>query len=241
MPATGHAKTLANFETATIILNNLGAEYNPTQPLIQSAALQTKLAAAKAALAGVDAAEAARKIAVNERAAAFEGLDKFAVNVKRAAEVEVNDEAFTEELAAVIRKMRGARAGKAPVDDPATPDIDESKQTRTVASRGYDNLVAYFADLIALLKTQPAYNPPDADMKIPALEAKLAALETANNNAKTAVAKLGTATDTRDTVLYDDSGGIIKLVKLIKAQLARKPGTESAAYKQIIALEFRKY
>ena len=45
MPATGHAKNVANFETVTIVLNNLGAEYNPSQPLIQLPALQTKLIA----------------------------------------------------------------------------------------------------------------------------------------------------------------------------------------------------
>ena len=115
MPATGYAKNVANFETATIVLNNLGAVYNPSQPLILLPALQTKLTEAKTALADVDAAEAAKKIAVNERAAEFDRLQKLAVNVKRTAEVEVNDEAFTEDLAAVIRKLRGDRAGQAPV------------------------------------------------------------------------------------------------------------------------------
>ncbi|MGI8787487.1 MAG: hypothetical protein ACR2HG_06990 [Pyrinomonadaceae bacterium] len=227
MPATGHAKNVANFETVNIILTNLGAEYNPSQPLILPPALQTKLTAAKAALAAVDGAEAAKKIAVNERAAEFDALQKLAVNVKRTAEVEVNDDAFTENLAAVIHKLRGTRAGDAPVDDPATLDIDESKNTRSVSARGYDNQVAYFADLIALLKTQSTYNPNEAEMKIPALETKLDTLETKNNAAKTAAAALGSAMDTRDEVLYDDHTGVIKLVKLIKAQIARKPGTNS--------------
>lgn len=241
MPATGHTKNVANFETVIIILNNLGAVYNPSQPLIQLAALQTKLAEAEDAIAAVDNAEAAKKIAVNERAAEFGGLDKLAVNVKRTAEVEINDAAFTKELAAVIRKLRGTRAGDAPVDDPATPDVDESLATRVVASRGYDNLTAYFADLIALLKTQPAYSPPDAEMQTPALEAKITALEAKNNAAKTANANLGSAIDRRDHILYNDDTGVLKLVKLIKTQLARKPGTDSAAYGQITALEFRKF
>jgi hypothetical protein len=241
MPATGHARNGANFETAIIVLNNLGAVCNPSQPLILLPALQTKLTEARDALADDDAAQAAKAVAVNERADEFGTLEKLAVNVKRTAEVEVNDAAFTDELAAVIRRLRGTRATDAPVDDPATVDIDESKQTRTAASRGYDNLVAYFADLIALLKTQPAYNPPDAEMKIAALETKLAALETKNTAAKTATAALGSAMDARDETLYNDSIGIIKLVKLIKAQLARKPGTNSQAYGQITALEFRKY
>lgn len=78
-------------------------------------------------------------------------------------------------------------------------------------------------------------------MKLPALEARLAALEAKNNAAKAAEAALGLATDARDELLYHPETGILKLVKLIKTQLARKPGKNSAAYQQITALEFRKY
>lgn len=232
---------MANFETVTIILLALSTNYNPSQSLILLPALQTKLTAAKNALTAVDEAEAAKKVAVNERAAEFKDLDKLAVNIKRAAEVEVNDEAFTKDLQSIVRKFYGSRAGEAPVDDPATPDIDESLNTHSVSARGFDNLVAYFADLIALLQTQPAYNPNDAEMKIAALETKLAALQAKNNAAKAADIALGNALDARDEILYHPETGIVKLVKLIKTHLARKPGKTSAAYQQINALEFRKY
>lgn len=239
--ATGHAKNVANFETAIITVTNLGAVYNPSQPLILPAALQTKLAAAKEALQAVDLAEAAKKIAVNSRAAEFEDLDKLAVNIKRTAEVDVNDAAFTADLASIVRRMRGERSGDAPADNPETAGIDESSATHSVSARGYDNQVAYFADLIALLNTQPAYNPNDTDVQMATLAAKLAALQSKNNAAKATAAALGTALDARDEVIYNPDTGVLKLVKLIKTQLARKPGTDSAAYQQIVALEFRKY
>jgi hypothetical protein len=239
--ATGHAKNVANFETVVITVTNLGAVYNPSQPLILPAALQSKLTAAKEAMQAVDLAEAAKKIAVNSRAAEFEEIIGLTVNVKRAAEVDVNDAAFTADLASIIRRMRGERAGEIPEDNPETLDIDESNKTHSVSARGYDNQVAYFADLIALLQTQPAYNPNDTEVQVETLETKLLALENKNNAAKTANAALGSAHDARDAVLYDPDTGVLKLVKLIKAQLARKPGTESAAYQQIVALDFRKY
>jgi hypothetical protein len=241
MPSTGHAKNVANFETVTIILLSLGAVYNPSQPLIILSALQARLTAAQNALAAVDTAQAAEKVAGNERFAEFEDLDKLAVNIKREAEVAINDEAFTRDLQTIVRKFYGGRAGEAPVDDPTTPGIDESLKKHSVSSRGYDNLISYFADLIALLKTQPAYDPLDHDMTIAALETKLASLQTKNNAAKAAEIALGNALDARDEILYNPATGIIKLVKLIKTQLARKPGKTSAAYQQINALEFRKY
>jgi hypothetical protein len=241
MSTTGHAKNVANFETVTIVLLALGANYNPSQALILLPALQAALTAAKDALAAIDAAEAAADITGNERAAEFKGIATLAVNIKREAEVAVNDEAFTADLQTVVRKMRGERAGDAPVDDPLTPGINEALNKHSVSSRDYDSLVAHFADLIALLRTQAAYNPNDHDMSIVALEAKLAALEAKNNAAKAAEAALGLATDARDALLYHPQTGILKLVKLIKTQLARKPGKASAAYQQITALEFRKY
>jgi hypothetical protein len=241
MSTTGHAKNVANFETVTIVLLALGAIYNPSQPLILLPALQARLTAAKNALTAIDEAEAEKKITGNERAAEFKGIAAFAVNIKREAEVAVNDEAFTRDLLTIVRKLRGGRAGEAPVDDPTTPDINEALLAHSVSSRDYDSLVSHFADLIALLRTQAAYDPNDPEITITALEAKLAALTAKNNAAKAAEAALGMATDARDELLYHPETGIIKLVKLIKTQLARKPGKSSAAYQQINALEFRKY
>jgi hypothetical protein len=240
MPTTGHAKNVANFETVTIILLALGTNYNPSQSLILLPALEARLTAAKNSLTAVDEAEAAKKVTGNERAAEFKGIATLAVNIKRTAEVEVNDEAFTRDLQSIVRRLRGERAGEAPVDDPLTPDVNEALAAHSVSSRDYDSLVAHFADLIALLATQALYNPNDAEMKIPALEAKLAALTAKNNAAKAAEIALGLATDARDEILYHPETGIIKLVKLIKTQLARKPGKNSAAYQQIVALEFRR-
>ena len=237
---TGHAKNVANFETVIIILTALGAVYNPVQALILLPALQARLTAAEAVLAAVDTAGAEKTIAVDEREAEFDDIEKYAVNIKRTAEVEVNDEAFTKDLASIVRKFRGGRAGEKPVDDPNTPNENESLGTISVSQRSYDSIISHLADLTALLKTKSSYNPNDVEMQIPSIEAKLAAMQSKNNAAKTANAAYGTAMDARDEVLYNKDTGILKLVKLIKTQLARKPGKDSAAYQQTNALEFRK-
>ncbi len=66
--------------------------------------MQAKLTAAKGVLAAVDTAGAEKAIAIDERESEFEDLEKYAVNIKRTAEVEVNDEAFTKDLASIVRK-----------------------------------------------------------------------------------------------------------------------------------------
>jgi len=130
MAETGHAKNVANFETIIIILVGLGAVYNPNQALIMLAALQIVLTEAKAALAAVTAADAAETIAIDEREAEFEGIGKLAVSAKRAAEVDVNDPAFTKDLTSITRKFYGSKKGgnsePAPVEGEPTPCASKS-------------------------------------------------------------------------------------------------------------------
>ncbi|MET0753040.1 MAG: hypothetical protein ABWZ66_06690 [Pyrinomonadaceae bacterium] len=237
MADTGHAKNVANFETVLIILVGLGAAYNPSQTLIMLAALQALLTEAKAAIAAVKAAEAAETIAVDEREAEFESIGKLAVSAKQAAEVDVNDAAFTKDLTAITRKFYGGKAGGK--SEAKTVEDEPPPETRSVSQRSYDSLTGHFASLIELLKTRSEYKTTDAGVSIAALEARLARLEAVNNAAKATIAASGNAQDARDEILYNPETGVLKRVFLIKKQIGRVPGKQSAAYQQINALQFR--
>lgn len=240
MSETGHAKNVANFETTTIILLGLGTIYNPAQALILLSALQDKLTEAKAALAAVDQAEAAEINAINEIQAEAQDLDKYAVNLKRSIDVELNDPALTRDVQTIVNRFSSGSRDTGLPDDPLTPE-DESRTARSTSQRSRDNQIAYIGDIAALIRERPDYKTNEAEYTLAAVEAKIARLTAKSNAAKAATAALGNALDARDRVLYDQDTGVLKLVKLIKTQLARKPGRDSAAYEQINALEFRKY
>nr|HMS42868.1 hypothetical protein [Pyrinomonadaceae bacterium] len=143
----------------------------------------------------------------------------------------------------IIRKLQGRRIGNAPVDDPSTPDVDESQVAHSVSQQSYDNYIANLAALIALLKTKESiYKPNEEEVKIQTLEAKLAAMETKNNTAQIAQIEAKNAREVRDTILYHPETGILNLVKLIKAYFLynKDIGKNSAAYQQLIALKFKK-
>ena len=150
---TGHAKNVANFETIIIILVGLGANYNPSQSLILLSALQDKLTEAKNALAAVDAAEAGKTAAIDEIQAEAENLDKYAVNIKRAVEVEINDAAFTADIQSIVNRYASSSRDTGLPDDPSTPE-DESRTTRSTSQRSRDNQIAYLADIAALIRTR---------------------------------------------------------------------------------------
>lgn len=249
---TGHEKNVANFEAVIIIVVSLGAIYNPTQALILLPALQAKLAEARAAIQLVDAAEAEKAVAVDEREYEFKGLDKYAVNLKRTAEVEINDAAFTRDLQSIVNKFHakskkpalaeaGVGGAAAAGGGANAGENGETGGGRSTSQRSFDNQIAHLAGILALLRTKAAvYKPNDAEYTIAAVEAKIAALETVNTAAKNAAINLGLAQNARDEILYHPDAGVLKRIKLIKLQLARKPGKTSAAYRQVNALEFRK-
>jgi hypothetical protein len=246
----GHEKNVANFETVIIILISLGAIYDPSQALILLPALQALLTLAKNAIDAVTTAEAADDIAIDERQEEFSELYAYAVNIKRAVIVEINDDAFTKDVNSLVGKFRSkgknTDAPDSGGDQPATGGEPAPAAGRSTSERSYDMQIQHLTAIRELVKAKSAsYAPPIAagedDVTIHGIEAKINALETKNNNAKNTKINLGLALNERDRILYNPAEGVIKRITLIKNQLARKPGKQSAAYQQIMALDFKKY
>ena len=237
---SGHNKNVANLQTVTIILTNLGGEYDPPQDLIKLPALQTLLTDSQAMLGEVDTAQASKSVAVDDVQAEFDGLSKYAVNIKRQVQVEMNDPAFTDNLQTIVNNFSPAGRKTSVPDDPSTPDIDESRTSQSQSQRSRDNQIAYLADVSALLKTKPAYKANGTPYDVATIDAKIASLTAKSNAANATVAALGSKLDARDAVMYDDATGIIPHIKLLKPYLILKFGKDSAPYQQINALEFRK-
>lgn len=191
----------------------------------------------------VDTKNSADTDANNIRFAEFDGIDKLATRIGGAIKVNINDALFTKNAQTILRKLQGRRAGEKAVDDPSTPDVDESRTAHSVSQQSYDNYIANLAALIALLKTKAdSYKPNEAEVKIATLEAKLAAMEAKNNAAKIAAIEAKNARADRDEILYHPETGILNLVKLIKAYFVynKEIGKSSAAYQQLKALKFKK-
>lgn len=204
----GHAKNIANFAQVITILNSLGTLYNPSNALVKLPALNAAYGDAVSAQADTDDTNAAETVAVNERSAAFEPLAKLVTRISNAAAANIGDQLFLDDVAAIVRKLQGRRAEK-PEDDPATPDVDESKAVNSVSQMSFDNRIQNFAELIALLKTNEEYAPNETALKTNALEDYLSELRlknTAAQNAETSARKQRTA---RNESLYNDASDLL--------------------------------
>ncbi len=202
--------------------------------------LQTKLTGFEAAKDIVTPKASAETIALNERQAAFEPLSDLIMRVVAAAAVSVNDQLFSNDLRTIARKSLGRRAKSKVKDDPATPDIDESKQSISASQMTFDSRIANFEELINLLTSSGSYKPNEDDLKISALETMLADLKAKNTAAVNAQNEARAARINRDNVLYNDSDGIVALANLVKKYVKSLFGIGSPQYKQLTALQFKK-
>lgn len=240
MNEAGTAKNIANYANYISIVTTFGTVYKPPIPQISIAALQSKLADYEAAKDAVTPKASAETIALNERQAVFEQLSDLIMRVVAAAAVSVNDQLFSNDLRTIARKGLGRRATKKVKDDPATPDVDESKQSISASQMTFDSRIASFEELINLLTSSGLYNPNEDDLKISALETFLADLKAKNSAAVNAQNEARAARIARDETLYNDIDGIIALANLVKKYVKSLFGVNSPQYKQLTALKFKK-
>lgn len=208
--------------------------------MILLTALKDKLDAVKAAVNTENAAEAIEANDLNARNAAYEGIAKLATKIKLAVEVNVNDEAFLADMQTLNRRMNGSRAAAKTADNPATLDIDESANANSTSQQSFDDLLATFTEIIARLESRPDYKPNETDVQLATLQTRHAAMTAANNKAKASTAAARTARQTRDDLLYDETDGVLKLVKLIKAYVKQKFSKGDPTYDAIIGMDFSK-
>lgn len=239
MSEQGHAKNLANFAQYIAIVTALGTDYDPGNPKIEIANLQSKLTDSQSTFDAVTPKATVETNKINERQAAFEPLQTLVTRINAAAAANVEDAAFLKDLKTISRKLQGRRASEAIADDPNTPE-DESQQSNSASQMSYDNRAANFAEYIDLLKSKAEYAPNETELKPVTLSAMLAEMQMTNTGVVTAVAEARAARADRDEVLYNDTDGLQILADLVKKYVKSVFGTDSLQYKQLQALKIKK-
>ena len=239
MSETGHTKNATNFGALIAVVNGMGAIYNPPVASIEIANLQTKQTGNETVLTAVETTGAVEELAINNRQELHDSLDKIVRRFVNAAEVSISDDRFIEDLKNDKRRFEGRRAGDKPVDDPSTPDIDESQTAHSVSQQSYDYRTARFGEMVAKVRAQGDYATNEPDLQIAELETLAANLETANNRVINAAVAAENARNARDQFLYNENDGIIELANLVK-KYVKSINNAEAYYKQLTALKDQK-
>ena len=231
---TGHAKNVANFEKIIAFLISYAAAYNPVKTIIKLVTLQAQLLQAQTDMSTVSNKIADKKKKENNRKIVFEPIEKYCTRLINALAASDATDELIEDARTINRKIQGARKSK--IDKPADPNapVDPNAPKNISASQhSFDMMVEHFTNFLEIIKTEPSYNPNEADLKVTAATAFLASLKAANTavfNAETAIANARIA---RNKTLYKSKTGVHDVVADIKKYLVSVYGASAPEYKQV--------
>lgn len=234
----GDQKLVGNFR---ILIDQVSGEpdYNPANPSLAKAALETQYTAGLTAANNVPLALAPNKLAITVRLEGFtEARPKF-VRANNALQSSGASKGEIADAKTPLRKLTGGRATPKIKDDPATPQ-DESKASKSASQMSYDNQLGNAAAFLAILSNIAAYKPNEPELKIAALQATLADLQAKNNAVSSTAVTLSQARGVRDQLLYLSEDSIVAVALLVKTYVRAAFGADHQLYKQIKGLEFTK-
>jgi ADP-heptose:LPS heptosyltransferase len=232
---TGHAKTLANFDELVSFVSAYGTVYNPSNPSLSLAALQTLSGDSRNALIALNSTLPVFSNAVAARDVAFEPLNKLVTRLMNALKaidtsVQVDDNAKT-----LARKIQGKRASAKKTEEEKLTLAAEGNEIKEISSSqlSHDNRLENFDRLIKLLASIPGYSPNEEDLKVTGLTALYNDLMSKNAAVVAAATTLSNARIARNNVLYKADTGLADIALAVKAYVKSLFGATSPQYKQV--------
>ena len=232
----GDKKLLGNFR---ILIDYVSTEpnYNPANPKVTKAALETQYTNGAGVVGDVAAAHAPNKLAITDRQSGFDDLRPLVIRSNNYLKASGASKEVVADAQTSVRKLTGSRKSPKIKDNPATP-VDESKGSHSASQMSYDNQLGNVASYLAILQNIAEYNPNEADLKVTALQAVANALQAKNNAVSTTAVALAQARGNRDQLLYLADDSIVNTAQLVKNYIKAALGTYSQLYNQVKGLRF---
>lgn len=235
---TGHIKNLALFEDLIAYCQSYGTEYNPSNPLLTITQLQASYTAALSAMNTFKTQKTSFDTAVNLRRDAFEDIKPLSTRIINALIASGASKLTIDDAKGVNKKLQGSTSKKSGTD---MEDTDAANLPKSISSsqQSYDRLKDHFANMIQILLQAAQYNPNENDLKIPQLQARLAALEASKTAWISAHTTYSNAIRARNTVLYHPETGLAAIAQKVKVYVKSIYGSTSHQYKQVRMLAFK--
>ena len=234
----GDMKILGNF-SKLIELVSVNADYNPANPALSVASLNTRKTAGSTAVSDVGAKQAPSKAAINDRQAEFDDMRPVVTRSGNMLRASTADRLIRDDVKTLQRKIAGSRKLPKLKDDSKTPQ-NEAATSQSASQQGYDNLLGSYESMIELLATVPEYAPNEADLTMASLRARATTLRAKNDAVNSTFAPLSAARGVRDQLLYTNDDCIVNTALQVKAYVRAAFGPNSQLFKSIKGLEFKR-
>jgi len=138
-----------------------------------------------------------------------------------------------------VRKLQGRRAAPAVVDDPSTPDVDESEQSISASQQSNAAKISTSYEFIDFLEAQSEYaSVNNPELRIAAYRAFVDSVSTKHDASIDAQTTLTSDRIKRDKVFFDNPDSILNRAKRLKKAVGGAYGFNSPEYRTINAIRF---
>ena len=241
MADTGHAKILESLGKLIARSETLDqARLNPP-PEMALAALDALRTDATVLQTKVGDSKAVWRTVARESAAAVDTFETRAAQAAAQLEARGASAKTVEQARGYVRKLQGARSSEAAVDDPATPDVDESEQSISASQQSRAAKIATFNELIDFLEAQPAYaGVTKPELLVVNLRASVNSAQARHDDSIEAAATLSGDRIARNQLFYLDADNICDIARRFKNLVKGEYGASSPEYKAVNAIPFKK-
>lgn len=235
---TGHATNVTNFLDLINVCKGFGTQYQPSKVSIQITSLEAIYTQAKNALDEIIKQNTAYNIAVNERALLFKENRLLSTRLINAFDTTDAPDATKKDVKGFNRKMQGSRASTSK-NTTIVAESSEAPKTISSAQLSFTQQVEHLKALVAILESEPSYNPNEIDLKVSTIKDLISRQIDANAKVSVAYIALTNARILRDQILYQESTGLHSISLDVKKYIKAAFGTSSPAYQQASGISFR--
>jgi hypothetical protein len=226
---------VGHFDRLIDICESFGASYRPVPQNLLIPSLRMQSDEIKAAITAVDYALPAYITAEGARHAKFSLLPPLATRVQAVAIILDLPESIIVRIKEVVRKIRGQRAHKLPVN----PPTEEPTKHISVSQTSFNEQIEHLNLLIALVESQPAYAPEETDLTVASLKILLDDMRQLNADVLVTEPPLTAARQHRNELLYAPKTGMMDTGIAVKEYVKAAFGTSSPQYKEVKPITFR--
>ncbi len=233
----GHAKNIASANLLNTHIAQLGAIYNPSNPKLLLLNLQNSYTTSFSHQENVNTLVAPYSLAVDNRESIFAPISKKITKLRKAYKATDGvSPAELEDFMTIARKLKGIRK----VKNAPTTDTTEEQVQHSTSQMSYDQRTNNYDLLISQLQNTANYNPNETEYKITTLQAEKAQMLQATQNVANTFIPLNTARSTRNNSLYLSEDNLVDTFNKAKDYLFSILESNSAQYKAIAKIKFKK-
>lgn len=233
----GHAKNIANANLLNTYIIELGTVYNPSNPKLLLANLQSIYTNSFSQQEAVNTLVAPYSVAVDGRETIFKPLNRELTKLRKAYKATDGvTQVQLEDFMTIVRKLKGLKKS----NGNSSTNPKEEQDSHSTSQMSYDQRTNTMDLLISLLQNTPNYNPNENEYKITTYQAKKASMLQATQAVADTLVPLNSARNTRNSTLYNSDDNLVDTFNKAKDYLFTILDSNSVQYKAISKIKFKK-